>query len=723
MKVSDKSLIAKLLAAENITVVQGNVKTASFDVKNRVLTIPLWVTNIESYVEDHMTGHEVGHALFTPLDGWHDAVCSKGMSYKSFLNVVEDARIEKLIQRKYPGFRPVFIKSYRKLFADGFFGSNIEEINRGSLIDRINTYFKCGGSYGIVFDESEQHWLQEISELETWEEVEELTDRLYGSAKESEKEREEQQKEEESQDSEEESQTLESDEFDDLFDEESDDGNISNERVGGESGEDFTPAASETDQELRENIDRNMTSNFDGKIENFSIYNYDKKWKEYVRPYKDLVAEIEGSIKYENYIDVNPEILKEVSTHLYQKWRKNNMKSVNNMVKEFEMRKSAANFSRGSVSKTGVLDTVKMNNYKMTDDIFKKVTIVPDGKNHGFIMYLDMSGSMSNIFHDTVCQTLLLVHFARQINVPFRVYGFSDAYRHEESRVGDNEENHPGIEKDTLFANTEVTLIELFSDKMNKRDMMKVSGALLCQNLSSYNANKFGYENIADHVKSCTTDWQVWNAVGVRSLRLGGTPLDASLLVGIYAARSFKKDYQIDVLNTIFLTDGSSHPCSLSTKNHTGELVLDWNQPDRHYTARKHTTIHFEGKSYLIDRKHNFSNRLHEIYQNATDSRTIGFYILPNGIGALRREYEFSGKYLPDEERTVYSKNGYNATQLPGIDQQFYVPEKSLRTVNNNMEEVSSSDSKAKVRSAFRKGASGSKKSRKMLVELAKAVA
>ena len=186
MKVSDKSLIAKLLAAENITVVQGNVKTASFDVKNRVLTIPLWVTNIESYVEEHMTGHECGHALFTPLDGWHDAVCSKGMSYKSFLNVVEDARIEKLIQRKYPGFRPVFIKSYRKLFADGFFGSNIEEINRGSLIDRINTYFKCGVSYGIVFDESEQHWLQEISELETWEEVEELTDRLYGSAKESE---------------------------------------------------------------------------------------------------------------------------------------------------------------------------------------------------------------------------------------------------------------------------------------------------------------------------------------------------------------------------------------------------------------------------------------------------------------------------------------------------------------------------------------------------------
>ena len=745
MKVSDKSLIAKLLATENITVVQGNAKTASFDVESRVLTLPLWLEDIESFVEDHMTGHEVGHALFTPLDGWHDAVCSKGSSYKSFLNVVEDARIEKLIQRKYPGFRPVFVKSYRKLFADGFFGSDIEEINRGSLIDRINTYFKCGGSYGVVFDESEQHWLEEISELETWEEVEELTDRLYGYAKEQEQEKQEQQQKEDSpqdseedseedngfdnfelqdseEDSEEESETVESDEFEDSEEDEEEDG-ISNGREGGQSEEDFTPAASDTDQQLRENIDRNISKNFDGRIDNFSIYNYDKNWKDYVRPYKDLIDEIEGNANMDDRVH-HPDILKQASAYVYQDWRKNNMKSVNNMVKEFEMRKSAANYARGAVSKTGVLDTVKMNNYKMTDDIFKKVTIVPDGKNHGFIMFLDMSGSMHNIFHDTVCQTLLLVHFARQINVPFRVYGFSDSsYARPDFRVGDNNDHHPGIEKDTLLADINTTLIELFTDKMNKRDMMKVSGALLCQNVSPYNAEKFGYTDICDKVESCSVDWQVWNEVSVRGLMLGGTPLDASLLVGISAARRFKKDYQIDVLNTVFLTDGASHSCNVSEKKYDGSIDCAYTSPPRQFSSQRHTTIHFEGKSYLIDRKHSFSNRLHEVYQDATGSRTIGFYILKNGIGALRKEYQYSGKFIEDEQASAYNKDGYNATQLPGIDQQFYVPEKSLRTINNDMEEVTSSDSKAKVRSAFRKGASGSKKSRKMLVELAKAVA
>ena len=46
------------------------------------------------------------------------------------------------------------------------------------------------------------------------------------------------------------------------------------------------------------------------------------------------------------------------------------------MVKEFEMKKKASEYKRATVSKTGVLDTLKMNNYKFSDDIFKKMTIV-----------------------------------------------------------------------------------------------------------------------------------------------------------------------------------------------------------------------------------------------------------------------------------------------------------------------------------------------------------
>ena len=84
-----RSTTAKLLATENISVVQNNVSTASFDIKHRILTLPMWKDAIPE-TEDHLIGHEVGHALYTPLDGWHDALCEKGRAYKSYLNVIEE---------------------------------------------------------------------------------------------------------------------------------------------------------------------------------------------------------------------------------------------------------------------------------------------------------------------------------------------------------------------------------------------------------------------------------------------------------------------------------------------------------------------------------------------------------------------------------------------------------------------------------------------------------
>ena len=40
--IDTKSHLAKLLATENIQVEQNNVQTASFDVKNRILTLPVF---------------------------------------------------------------------------------------------------------------------------------------------------------------------------------------------------------------------------------------------------------------------------------------------------------------------------------------------------------------------------------------------------------------------------------------------------------------------------------------------------------------------------------------------------------------------------------------------------------------------------------------------------------------------------------------------------------
>ena len=136
--VNTKSMLAKLLASENITVEHGNYQTASMDVKNRVLRLPIW-KEMSGSLYDLMVLHDVGHALYTPEDGWHESASDKGSGYKSFLNVVEDARIERKIKDKYPGGRKAFTEGYLDLIAKDFFGIKGLDLNTLNLIESICT--------------------------------------------------------------------------------------------------------------------------------------------------------------------------------------------------------------------------------------------------------------------------------------------------------------------------------------------------------------------------------------------------------------------------------------------------------------------------------------------------------------------------------------------------------------------------------------------------------
>ena len=146
-----KGNLARLLATENLIVEHRKTPTASFDVDRRVLTLPNW-DKASSTVYDMLVGHEVGHALFTPNEDWRSvADCPK-----DFVNVIEDARIEKLMKRTYPGLRKSFSGGYKELNDQDFFGTEGEDFNTFSLIDRINLHFKVGASAMMPFSIEEQ---------------------------------------------------------------------------------------------------------------------------------------------------------------------------------------------------------------------------------------------------------------------------------------------------------------------------------------------------------------------------------------------------------------------------------------------------------------------------------------------------------------------------------------------------------------------------------------
>jgi len=141
-----KSQLAKLLATEDLIVEHKKVETAFFNVSSRVLTLPLW-DKASNIVYDMLVGHEVGHALYTPDEEWWKR-------YKvppSFVNIIEDVRIEKLMKRRYAGLSKSFYYGYQELNDDNFFSIDPDNLEEMGFADRINLHFKIGNFVDVPF--------------------------------------------------------------------------------------------------------------------------------------------------------------------------------------------------------------------------------------------------------------------------------------------------------------------------------------------------------------------------------------------------------------------------------------------------------------------------------------------------------------------------------------------------------------------------------------------
>ncbi len=174
---------AKLLATENISVMyDGSATTATFDTETRVLRMPMW-KDMSRRLNDMLIGHEVGHALFTKMSAdeivaFLTSVDSKHMDrVMQYLNVVEDARIDRLIQRKFPGLRKDYRAGYPEMMERGFFGPMDADLDSYSLVDRINLNYKT--DLNIPFDAVEQEFISRIDDVEDLDEVLEIVRDVY----------------------------------------------------------------------------------------------------------------------------------------------------------------------------------------------------------------------------------------------------------------------------------------------------------------------------------------------------------------------------------------------------------------------------------------------------------------------------------------------------------------------------------------------------------------
>ena len=183
----------------------------------------------------------------------------------------------------------------------------------------------------------------------------------------------------------------------------------------------------------------------------------------------------------------------DISFRKYFTFKKSANKTVNYLVKQFEMKKSAENYKRAATAKTGVIDTNSLHKYKLTEDIFKKITVVPDGKNHGLVMYLDWSGSMSWTILDTLKQVYNLVWFCKKVNIPFRVYGFASGhygrYGYGQHMLNDCMVNP---KDNTLAIGEDIQLLEFLSSRQRTKELEESMKYLFLQ-ANSFHCSQLQY--------------------------------------------------------------------------------------------------------------------------------------------------------------------------------------------------------------------------------------
>ena len=691
-----KDSLARLLATEDLVIEHKKVPTAYFEVDNRKLVCPILKEDMSAQLYDLFMGHEVGHALITPADGWHDAVSEKGAKYKGYLNVLEDVRIEKHIKSKYAGLRKIFYDAYSELHNDlDFFGVKGYDVNKLAFIDRINLYFKIGHSLMVDFSPEEQKIINQIdTKMDTWEKVVKVADYLYELSKLEElqqqtdtnamsvetaegdgdaipqdfDERENDEGESEqslggNQESDNEAEeetdgekgTESGNESDEDGDEESDnestgEGDIETEKSqnlkggegeGGESGNakvDDNANESITDKNFRNNEDKlhKDLERWDSEPSYMDLNTKDFQTKDITIGYKQVISDI--TTAFSNYMkeyDASTDTIAN-SREYTQKFFDFNKNIINYMAKEFDMRKAADAYKKSMSAKTGEIDMSKIHQYLLKDDIFKRATIVPDGKNHGLIMLVDWSGSMYDAIRETYEQSLVLTMFARRVGIPHRVYAFTDAWRSNEDY--DSED----YRKEGFNPNKSLRLIELFTDKMNKRDFFE---AAVCMNASLESMCDGGYYRMSKGSRF-EASWGSPN-----NYQLGGTPLDESLVFIRDYIADFKHNYSIDKLQFVTLTDGESFRMN-GFKGYSNDQFI--------HDRRTKTTYKYRGAD---DRNRNGTDNLLKWIEQTTGVDTVGFFICPN----KHREFDYAvDKFSGDYQSWETKAEGYKLFRKEG---------------------------------------------------------
>ena len=718
--IQNKSQLAKLLATENIEVQENAVQPASFDVKDRILTIPIFKEEQKSrHIYDMLVGHEVSHALHTPSDGWMN-MKDRTQEFRSFVNVIEDARIDKLIQKKYPGLTKDYLLGFKKMYKDNFFGTKNKSLSDYALIDKINLYFKSSKTLDLDFNKKEQYFVKLVDACKTFDDVKKLAEDILGYCKEELKKKPQLKKvyqpASSNKDKKEEGDKQDSD-SDNSNNKSADDKlkDFLDERVPDEK-----PSPPTDKKDSKESDSGSLGNGADGDVKIISITNkaYDDAIQKQVDsdaskrsycnlpkvrldkliiPYKTYIKDF---LKHDSKLDLNEKSELRKCKEETQKFMNESSGIVNYLVKEFEMKKNAQLHARTTISKTGIIDPLKLHSYKFAEDIFKKMSSIPNQKNHGMIFLLDWSGSMQRNLMATTEQLLNLVMFCRKINIPFSVYKFCNNGENSFSwaeRRANKYKSHPNspfiTDSKTLQPDQTTNLVQLFTHRQNKSDFKRCAENV--HRSAMYFNGAYDWKN-PDRVNAPTI---------MHKYYLSSTPLNESLIAMDDIIAKFRKNYKTDKLSLVTLTDGSANSCGSADG---GNVMIKLGN------KYKHCQYSWRGEN-----KKDLTQHLLEYLKRKYQLQTIGFFLIKK-YNDLR--YTFNIPYKKEAlARKMFSRDKFIADYNTGYDVYFYV--KSDVKVANKVFEDTATTNKSKLKRMFMSGMKKRLNSRVLLQNFIKRVA
>ena len=706
---TSSELGAKLLANEDISVIRARVGTASFDIKNRVLTLPQW-KDLTPTVEGMLIGHEVGHALYT-TDEYLEPL-KDNYKLKGYLNILEDVRIEKLMKRKYPGIRKTMNLGYKELNDKDFFGvSKVQDFNTLNLIDRINLYFKAGFQCGVKFDAEEKQFVLRAEKTETIQEVAALGQEIYDYSLEKAIERKKESLKNNPTDLEElEDDIVDEDDFgdNDLFDsnEVDEDGELLDDDAGdvrkwqaGRSQPKKTvdeTLAAEAEKEVEAKTDRVFEEKLKELADEGTEYRY---WKlderdaivDPVVGYKTVLEEIacvEDYITASNKRDI-------------EKFKVDSNRVVNYLIKEFEMRKSASMYKRAQTSKIGSLDMKKIWGYQLNDDLFKRVTVIQKGKKHGMLFLLDWSGSMDAVIDDTIKQVINLAMFCQRAQIPYQVFAFTTQYNlfkgeYDHGKLSAKRQEF--FSSDDLLGNAvngDFALLEFFSSKMSNVEFNTMIRRIFTSRYLNYAE---GYS-------------------------MGGTPLNEALSYMVSYIPKFMQKHNVEKMSLITLTDGEGGTLCCSTGRYIDTDRFDSvNGQYKKIKIKNFLKDPKTKKDYAIDRNGpTQTEAILRLIKDRYNVNSVGFYVCQNGRYALTSAVKnnlpgFDGNFdaMVERMRKEFKENGFSSMKNTGRDDLFIVPQNKLIFEDKDIV-VEEKQSARQIARMFTKQMSGQRTSRVLL--------